>query len=372
MKKEWYDFANRLSLPDKDIDEAMNESMNESMNNIQLDALTQKQYEHSVLAAIRKEQQETRSSKSPVHTIHRGSAVAAACLILLGIPSLVFHEEVHAAITRISYSLRDALGLEGDISQYTELVNTPISDKGYVVTLQEAVAAPQKLVISYTVQREDGQPLPDTFNLDGNLYVNGSPIHGSASGSAGFLDEDNKILGVELSYDVADIDLAAENTYEINFTAFDTATAEDDIGGQWNFKFKADGTELFADTRSMNPGNAFVMPDGEVITLDTFTDNPLEQQITYTISNAGGNYFLLKLTATDEQGRTAVFSVSRSSGTEGCLTNEKLIENGRIPADAKTVTVTLYAQTLPEESGKEPDDYTQIGEPVTWDMTDLR
>lgn len=365
MKKEWYYLANRLTLP------AGNN--NEDIKYEKLDALTQKQYEHSILDAIRKEQQETcRHSKSFVPTRRRGAAAAAACLILLGVPTVVFHEEVHAAITHISYSLRDALGLEGDISQYTEIVDIPVTDKGYVVTLQEAAAMPQKLAVSYTVQREDGQPIPDTFNLNGDLYVNGKHIRGGTTGSAGFLDAENKILGVDLSCDVDGIDLSAENTYEINFTAFNSATAGDDIGGHWNFRFKADGEALFADTRSMNLGNEYVLPGGEVITLDTFSANPLEQQITYTISNTAGKYFLLKLTATDEQGQTAVFSVSRSSGSEGYLLNERPIENGRIPADAKAVTVTLYAQELPEESGKEPDDYAQVGEPVTWDMTDLQ
>ncbi len=361
MKKEWYSFANRLTLPAGD----------PGLKCAELDELTKKQYERSILDAIRQEKQETRSnSRFPVSSGRRGVAAAAVCLVLLG-PVMVFHEEAHAAVTHIAYSLRDALGLKSDISQYTEIIDTPISDKGYVVTLQEAAAAPQKLVISYTVQREDGQPVPDTFSLDGALSVNGKAIHSGASGSAGFLDPENKILGINMSYDVSDIDLSDENTYEISFSAFNSSTAEDDIGGHWVFRFKADGTELFANTRIMELQNEFVLPDGRVVTLVTFSDNPLEQQLSYTISDTKGNDILLKLTATDEQGRTAVFSVSRSSGSEGCMINETLIKDGRIPADAKTVTATLYARELPKESGKEPDDYAQIGEPVTWDLSAL-
>lgn len=71
MKKEWYYLANRLILP------AGNN--NEDIKTEKLDALTQKQYEHSILDAIRKERQETyRHSKSFVLTRRRGAATAAA------------------------------------------------------------------------------------------------------------------------------------------------------------------------------------------------------------------------------------------------------------------------------------------------------
>ncbi len=363
MKKEWYSFANQLSLSDKNVIKE------------ELDEMTKKQYASTVLAAIQKEQQTMLPAKkrSAVRA-HRGAVAAAACLLLLGGTTAVFPEEVHAAISHISYSISTALGLEGDIAQYTEVINTSRSDKGYVVTLQEAVAAQEALVISYTVQREDGQPIDDSFGLDGTLYINGKPIYGGISGSSGFLDDENKCLGVELSYDVFGTDLSDENTYELKFTAFNSHTAKDDIGGHWNFKFKADGLELLADTKLMALDNEFVLSDGRIITLDTLSDNPLEQRITYRISNtdAGGNLLLLKLTATDEQGRTAVFTVIQGNKDGGYLLNEKIVETGRIPADAKAVTVTLYAQEFPEESGKEPNDYTQIGEPVIWDMTNLK
>lgn len=361
MKKEWYSFANRLSLSGEDV------------KGEELDEMTKKHYESFVLAAIQNEQQNINSIKQQFASgKHCGAAVAAVvCLVLLGGTTAVFHEEVHAAISHFSYSLSTALGLENDIAQYAEVIRTSRIDKGYVVTLQEAAASQEALVISYTIQREDGQPIPDSFGLDGALYVNGKPIYGGVSGSSGFLDAENKCLGVEISYDVPGTDLSAENTYELKFTAYNSYTAKDDIGGHWNFKFKADGSELLADTKFVTLKDEFVLSDGRIITLDTFSDNPLEQRITYHISNTDtkGSCLLLKLTATDEEGRTAVFTVSQSSSERGYLLNEKMSENGRIPADAKAVTATLYVQEFPEESGKESNDYTQIGEPVIWDMT---
>lgn len=70
--------------------------------------------------------------------------------------------------------------------------------------------------------------------------------------------------------------------------------------------------------------------------------------------------------------KSTVFSVSLGSSEGDYLLNEEHVENGRIPADAKAVTVTLYVQELSEEIGQVPNNYTQIGEPVIWDMTNLK
>lgn len=359
MKKEWYKFANQLDLS------------NEVVKKEELDEMAKKRYERNVLAAIRKEQTTQNNTNRSTGKKRKGAIAAAACLVLLGGTLAIFHEEVHAAISHISYSISAALGLENDLAQYTEVVNTSVSDKGYVVTLQEAIAAPEKLVISYTAQREDGQPLTDYLSLDAALYVNGSRIYGGAGGQAGFLDDEKKILGCETSYDIPDIDLSGENTYELRFTASLDSYAGEDIGGHWDFKFKADGMELFSNTKHMSLGNEFTLPNGGSIILDTFSDNELEQRITFHTSGTFGRYDVM-LTATDEQGRIAEFYISRFGDGKGYMLNSQYIENGRILGDAKTVTVTASAVELPENDGKIPDDYVQLGEPFIWDMTNLK
>lgn len=357
MNKEWYRFANQLDLS------------NEVVKKEELDEMAKKQYERNVLAAIRREQATQNNATRSTGKKHKGVIAAAACLVLLGGTLAIFHEEVHAAISHISYSISAALGLENDLAQYTEVVNTSVSDKGYVVTLQEAIAAPEKLVISYTAQREDGQPLTDYLSLDAALYVNGSRIYGGASGQSGFLDGEKKILGCETSYDIFDIDLSGENTYELRFTASLDSLAGEDIGGHWDFKFKADGTELFANTKYMALGNEFVLPNGGIVTLDTFSDNELEQRITFHTSGAWGSYDI-RLTATDDQGRAADFYISSWGDGTGYMLNSEY--TGRILEDAKTVTVTVSAVEFPETDGKIPDDYVQLGDPFIWDMANLK
>lgn len=57
------------------------------------------------------------------------------------------------------------------------------------------------------------------------------------------------------------------------------------------------------------------------------------------------------------------FGVRSSDAESGYMTNEEIIDDGRIADTAGTVTMTLEAVKLPKESGRIPDDYVQIGEP---------
>ena len=44
------------------------------------------------------------------------------------------------------------------------------------------------------------------------------------------------------------------------------------------------------------------------------------------------------------------------------MQNEEVIDDGRLSAEAKSVTMTLYAVKLPESDGRISDDYVQVGE----------
>lgn len=57
----------------------------------------------------------------------------------------------------------------GDGTGDIQIVHTSVCDGGYVVTLEEAAAAPEKLAISYTVQREDGRPM--TYEYENEFYL---------------------------------------------------------------------------------------------------------------------------------------------------------------------------------------------------------
>lgn len=296
----------------------------------QLDEDLKKFYQQSVLAAIRKDRRMTRRKRL---------RAAAACLVILAAATALFQDEVRAAIGRASYSLRMALGLDSDLAAYKEVIHTSVRDGGYLVTLQEAVAAPEKLAVSYTVQREDGRPFYDSFDLhrmfdvEDQLWINGKEAGQFREREQHFLDEQETVLGGRISYDLAQMDLSGQNTYELRLY-FDK--------GNWNFRFQADGCELYADTKRMTLGNAYRLPNGTQVTLDELMVNELEQRITMHTSEDGDiSQYAITLQATDEQGRTAEFYGADVSGTECVMYAEK---NSFLAADADMVTVRMYVE----------------------------
>lgn len=356
MKREMYWLANHIHAQEK-VWEAE-----------PLQDAEQKKYQIGVLSRIRKEE---RMAKQRRRT---STAVAAAlCLAVLAGTTFLFQNEVHAAMERISWSLSAALGLEGDLVQYKEVVNTSVSDKGYVVTLQEAVATEGKLVVNYTIQREDEAPMERIPTAFGMLKVNGKSVMGGSSGSGGFLDESQKIAGTEMAYDADGVDFSGKTVVELKFTEISDETVS--VKGKWNFKFTADGSELLADTLRLALADVFTLPNGETVTLDEFSTNELEQRISFHTSAKMAGSYDLKLIAEDDRGGTAEFYVSRMRNDgiyKGYMLNSEYLEDGRISADAGKVTVTVYAVEMPEGGGRIGDDYVQLGESAEWDLTQLK
>jgi hypothetical protein len=310
-----------------------------------------KRYENHILNKIRKEKRTKRN------TFRRASVAACAALILIA--GTAFGDEVHAAIKQIGWSIGSALGISEDLADYKEVIHTSTADEGYVITLQEAVVSEEKLVINYTLQREDGQPMETYLTPDGALYINGKNCTGGGGGSAEFLDGEQKILGVVADYHLSDmgIDFSQENEYQIVFYQLGF---QDGVKGKWEFAFRADGADLIADTERAAMDNEFVLPDGVKVTLKELTSNDLEQRISYDIS--GATSYLLMVKAVDKAGNQVEFGVRSQDSKSGYMQNEEVIDDGRLNIHAGAVTMTLYAVKLPEEDGRISDDYVQVGE----------
>ena len=333
-------------------------------------------YEQSVLCKIRTDRRARRRKRM---------RVAAASLAVLAAVTAAFHEEVRAAIGRIGYSLGTALKLQDSLDEYKEVVRTTIHDGGYLVTLEEAVVAPQKLVLGYTVRREDGQPFtngfenayridPRTcFNVTDRLYINGIQTVENRVCRLDFLDEEEKILGGQNAYDITDTDLALENVYELKLSYG---------SGNWNFRFKADGAAMYGDAKRMALENRFVLPDGTVLTLDELCVNALEQKILLHASEKDVlEAYAITLEAVDDRGRTAEFYLTGSE--DGIHYTMYASAGSYLPEGARTAAIAMYAAKF-ENAGPETVEgrvlkagnksaLTPEGDDGTvWDLTALR
>lgn len=318
--------------------------------------LDMKQYETNVLNEIRKEKKALRR--------RFGKMTAAACAaVTLFTGTVVFRSEVHAAIEQFTWSIENALGLSGNLADYRDVIHTSIADNGYIVTLQEAVVSEEKLTVNYTVQREDGQPMERYLNPMETLYVNGKRPGGGGGGSADFLDETQTVLGVEMSYDLPGMDLSGNNEYriEIHELGYD-----DGVKGNWEFAFTADGAALMADTRRISIDAEYTLPDGVVVTLKELTMNELEQRISFTTS--GSTRYMPEVMAVDSEGNQVKFGLRSSDETSGYMSNEEIIDDGRISSTAKQVTMTFGVFELSEESGQITDEFHPVGEALELEL----
>ncbi|MCI8586733.1 MAG: DUF4179 domain-containing protein [Lachnospiraceae bacterium] len=309
-----------------------------------------RRYETTALNEIRNERKRTRRTFGKM-------TVAACAAVTLLTGTVLFGGEVHAAIEQITWSIGNALGLSGELENYRDVIHTSVADKGYVVTLQEAVVSEEKLTVNYTVQREDGEPMEQYLTPMEILTVNGEQPGGGAGGSASFLDEGQTVLGVEMSYHIPGVDLSGENEFRIKIRALGS---EDEIKGNWDFAFTADGAALMADTKRIPIGKEFTLPDGVTVTLEELTMNELEQRISFTKS--GATNYMPQILAGDSEGNQVEFGLRSSDETSGYLSNEEIIDDGRISDTADRVTMTFGVIELPEESGQITDEFEPVGE----------
>ena len=350
MRKEAYTLANEIGAKWE---------FNTSYQKERLETEKTEKYKKAVTDKIRMENKKGHREAS------RRMMAAAACIAALIFGTAVFGEKVYAAIEQISWNIGSALGLSGDLAAYSNVVHTSVTDSGYVITLQEVVVAEEKLVVNYTLQREDGEPMEKIFVPVGKLSINGKTSLGGSSGGGQFLNEEHTITGIEMSYDILDdVDLTQENSYQLKFEEIDI----DSVKGKWNFQFTADGADLIADTLRVSLQKEFIIEDGVSIVLEELTLNELEQRIFYHIE--GSSEYMAMVQVEDGAGHQIEFNTSRFDGRSGngYMLNEEVIEDGRIAEDAESVTFTLYVKNIPQESVQMTHDYVQVGEAFTIDI----
>lgn len=359
MNREAYELANRIEAEFGADADHLEESP---------DDMEMKRIKTHVLQEIKKEKQTKKKNFRDV------TAAACAALMLLA-GTVFFGDEVHAMMKQISFSIGNALGISSDLADYRKVVNSSITDGEYIVTLQEVAATEEKLIISYTIGREDGQSPEELIDASGganlekgiypetDLYINGEKAQSAILADYRFIDEEKTVVGAvaQLQFLTSETDITQENEYKIGF-----------YRNRWNiafhvgeFSFKADGTDLIADTKRTDINKTFELPDGVKVTLNELAINELEQRISYSLS--AYTHYIIKVRAVDSAGNQAEFGTRVQGSESGYMQNGRTVYDGRVydsrlDDNAETVTMTLYAVELLNESGKAGCDYEQIGE----------
>ncbi len=338
MDREAYKLANSIKAgPDAE------DHLTEEAQTADLAAI--ERYKDAVLLEIRREK---RAKKNAYR-----KTLAAACLVLVLTGTVLFGDEVYAGVRRIGLSIGSALGMSFDLADYSEVINTSVTDKGYVITMQEALVTEEKLLVSYTLERKDGRVLEDKLFPFGNLYINGEIIPAAMASDVWFLDEEHKKAGGYLEFYLFKkgdgISIEEKNAYEIEI---DHLGMEGAVKGNWTFLFQADGKDLTADTKRTPIDMEFVLPDGTAVTLTEFTSNSFEQRIYYNIS--APTLYSLEVRAVDAQGNETGFATRTQDREGGYMMNRF---GNRLREGAGTVTMTVYAREDLREDREGPGEF---------------
>ena len=342
MKPELYTLANGLEPSDSAPYGYSSESP------MHLDGTSKAKYQYRIQASIQRERKALRKKRL---------TAAAACFALITV--FAFNSKVQATVTQSLGSIGAFLGIKNDSSKYTEIINTSVSNGGYKATLKEVVIAEEKVAVSYTLQRENGKPFPSYRSHYAALYVDGQEIYGG-TGNSGFLDKEHTIQGSEFMYEMPGIDLTEEKTYELKIAAYS--------GGEWRFKFKASGAELAADTKHIELGDTFTLPNGASFTLQNLSLNAFEQKADYYLESPSD--CLIRLSITDDQGRKAYFDQAHFGAHTDYLKNDNLTGDGSIAADAKAITIEVQYAKYNETEGQ-LSDWAAVGQ-LTLDLLNLK
>ncbi|SHJ35068.1 DUF4179 domain-containing protein [Lutispora thermophila] len=298
------------------------------------------------------------------------ASTIVAALVLVSVAAVNytnFGGNVYAAaqskISEISYSIGKALGIERNIETYTNIVGQFVEDKGIEVKLTDVVIDKDELI--FCIVAHMNQPI-DMFRFDYDIFIDGKKIKNfGVSGSAGPIDDSGTLFFATYAVDIKDID--TNKNVDIRIVLKDcnlylAGKTEQEIRGKWEFEFTANGDDLRKSTNVVPIDYSFNI-DNTIYTLEELRYNPINQKIIGKIENISEEFYVIELDGEDSLGNKVVFGLSSMDDKNIIFKYEKVY--GNLSDEITSITLTPYAAKQSKESGRESNDYKQVGEKFT-------
>lgn len=289
--------------------------------------------------------------------------VAAAILGIIGTTLLgsLFSNEVVAAVKLTMFDIKNYLGVNNNLDEYSTIVNEAVSKNGTTIQLNEVILDKDEIIVSTTVKSDESLSNSGSIMMFGNVYINGKKLSGSSVGSGNQIDNytEENVMSYTLDEELNNGDLYIEIKYDVVLLTIDGN--EKQVKGPWSFKFISNGDALSTNTNSITLNNSFTLDNGQKVMLTEYKSNPVGQKIYYSIENKDkNNIYSLELRGYDDLGNEVEFYSSHEEMTTGLMKNQTKISDA-----AKILTLTPYAVAYPKESGEMSNDYKQVGEEFT-------
>lgn len=328
----------------------------------------------------------SRSSFLKFGTGRLASAAVCGFIAAIMIGGIAYADEIQFAAKSVSWQIASYLGIEKEVDDYVTVVNTSQSSKGYAITLNEVILNNDELIVSSTIQSD--QKIDESLSAYADVYINGKRASDSAGGSSRQLNDYTmeSVISYKLTPSILSagtrtgaviesgtgvpsrtgiqsetrkLETDAESLdFEIQFDQI--YNGEKKIKGSWDFRFKASGSALAADTLHIPLNASFKLPSGELIQLTEFTSNSIGSKIYFESvepSKGKGRSYDMNLEGTDQVGNEVIYYMSYRNKDSGAF---KLSEP--LSDSVEVLTLQPYAVAFPEKSGRLSNDFKPAGE----------
>lgn len=282
--------------------------------------------------------------KKRVWTSSFWSKLAAACVILALISTVLSNPKVQAAIKNFALSIGETLGFQKEIESYTEILNMSQMDHGIIANIKEVVL--DEGVLLFRVQAEidnskKNEQEKDTgissfkntgITLDmGKTTVNGQKLdeYMNAEYSPYSVDDLLDADSDEKEYDRvqeyhfhAPTDLGENPEIHLVLNAFDYDDWEKSVA-EFTFDFNISREKILKQTTNKELENISVQTEEGTVTLKDIFLNKLQSSISADVPEKLFQKYEVELRGTDSKGNKVRYELKDDAETEAISRNWK-------------------------------------------------
>ena len=274
--------------------------------------------------------------------------IACAVLAIVLTAGCIFHTEVKAALQTVVTLISEMLGIEEDISSFTDIKNIPVTDNGITLTLEEVVLDKNQLLILVSQKFETEKEETDTELLE-NVKINGVKLDILKD----YITDttlDKPAHKYVLGYYLGD-DIVLDDTLEIE-AAFTVKRVDDGSKiGEYQYNFDASWKELEKETVRIPIEQNITISENVKFKLSTFTLNSIESNIVASCDDLplGAEYYLK---GQDDCGNKVVYRLISYENPEAVFVKET---DSHISPNAIKLELQLYRHSLGELNDSSED-----------------
>lgn len=327
------------------------------------------------------------------------SKLAAACVILALISTVLSNPKVQAAIKNLALSIGETLGFQKEIESYTEVLNMSQTDHGITTNLKEVVLDEGVLLfrvhaeIDNSEENEQGKSenissFKNTgITLDTNkTTINGQKLDEYTSGEYSPYSVDD-LLDADADRDEKEYDRVQEYRFhaptdlgenpEIHFVlkAFDYDDWKMNALAEFTFDFNISREKILKQTTNKKLENSSVQTEEGTVTLKDIFLNKLQSSISADVPEKLFQKYEVELRGTDSKGNKVRYELKDDAETEAISRNWKFKtdfwrtygsagddERPEIPdPDSEYLELQLYLKS---------DDIMESSDTKTYDLDD--